>query len=170
MIKEELKIIPEPVKVSLNDGVFYLNQKTTIQVDLASKRNGEYLKQVLALLYGLNLAFEESFQNNEGKSSIILKTSNEKELNNSEKYSLLVSKENIIISATTSVGVFYGIQTLLQLIPHKTLNGDKISESSIPCVSIEDFPRFKWRGFMLDESRHFFGKKQVKKILDLMAL
>ncbi|TES94800.1 MAG: beta-N-acetylhexosaminidase [Promethearchaeota archaeon] len=170
MFEEELKIIPEPVEVSLNDGIFFLSQKTTIQADLTSTRNGEYLKQVLASQYGLNLAFEESSQNNEGKSSIILKTSNEKELNNSEEYSLLVSKENIIISATTSVGVFYGIQTLLQLIPNKALKGDKISELSIPCVSIEDFPRFKWRGFMLDEARHFFGKEVVKKILDIMAL
>ena len=171
MFEEELKIIPEPVKVSLNDGVFFLSQKTTIQADLTSTRNGEYLKQVLALLYGLNLAFEESSQNNDGKSSIILKTSNEKDLNNSEKYSLLVSKENINISATTSVGVFYGIQTLLQLIPNKALKGDKISLGfSIPCVAIEDFPRFKWRGFMLDEARHFFGKEVVKKIFDIMAL
>jgi len=51
MFEEELKIIPEPVKVSLIEGGFYLNQKTTIQVDLASTRNGEYLKQVLAFLY-----------------------------------------------------------------------------------------------------------------------
>ncbi|HUW89003.1 MAG TPA: beta-N-acetylhexosaminidase [Candidatus Nanopelagicaceae bacterium] len=171
MIEEELKIIPEPAKVSLNDGVFILSQKTTIQVDLTSTRNGEYLKQVITSKYGLNLAIEKSSQNNEGKNSIKLKTSNEKNLNNSEKYYLLVSRENIIISATTSIGVFYGIQTLIQLIPHKASKGDKVSlESSIPCVSIEDFPRFKWRGFMLDESRHFFGKKQVKKILDLMAL
>ncbi|MHA1487707.1 MAG: beta-N-acetylhexosaminidase, partial [Promethearchaeota archaeon] len=159
------------MKVSLNDGAFLLSQKTTIKVDLPSIRNGEYLKQVLSSQYGLNLVFEESSQNNERKNSIILKTSNEKELNNSEKYSLIVSRENITISATTSIGVFYGIQTLLQLIPHKAISGDKISsETSIPCVSIEDFPRFKWRGFMLDEARHFFGKKQVKKILDLMAL
>jgi len=171
MIEEDLKIIPKPVKVSLIEGVFYLNQKTTIQVDLASTRNGEYLKQVLALLYGLNLDFEESSQNNERKNSIILKTSNEKELNNSEKYSLLVSRENIIISAPTSIGVFYGIQTLLQLIHNKSLKGENISSGfSIPCVTIEDFPRFKWRGFMLDEARHFFGKEVVKKILDIMAL
>jgi len=171
MIREELKIIPEPVKVSLNDGVFFLNQKTTIQADLTSPKNGEYLKQVLALQYGLNLIFEDPLKNNEGKNSIILKPSKEKEQDNFEKYSLIVSNANIIISGTSAIGVFYGIQTLLQLIPHKTVKGDKISlEYSIPCVSIEDFPRFKWRGFMLDESRHFFGKKQVKKMLDLMAL
>ncbi|MHA1235819.1 MAG: beta-N-acetylhexosaminidase, partial [Promethearchaeota archaeon] len=171
MIEEYLKIIPEPVKVSLNEGVFLLSQKTTIQADLTCRNTGEYLKQELALKFQLNLVFEESSQNNEEKNAIILKTSKEKELNNSEKYSLIVSRENIIISAPTSSGVFYGIQTLLQLIPHKALEGDKISlEFSIPCVSIEDFPRFKWRGFMLDEARHFFGKKQVKKILDLMAL
>ena len=118
MIEEELKIIPEPVKVSLNDGVFLLSQKTTIQADLSSTKNGEYLKQLLALQYGLNLTFDEPSQNKERENSIILKTSNEKELSNSEKYSLLVSRENIIISATTSIGVFYGIQTLLQLIPN----------------------------------------------------
>jgi len=76
MIGEELKIITEPVKVSLKDGVFFLSQKTTIQTDLTSTRNGEYLKQVLASQYGLNLDFEKSSQNNKGKSSIILKTSN----------------------------------------------------------------------------------------------
>ncbi len=57
MIEEELKIIPEPVKVSLNNGVFFLSQKTTIQAVLLSTKPGEYLKQVLTSQYGLNLAF-----------------------------------------------------------------------------------------------------------------
>ena len=74
MSEEELKIIPEPVKVSLNDGVFLLSQKTTILGDLTSKGNGEYLKNVLALHYGLNIAFEEPSQNNERKNTIIFKT------------------------------------------------------------------------------------------------
>jgi len=89
-------------------------------VDLPSTRNGDYLKQVLSSQYALNLVFEEASQSNEGKNSIMLKASNEKELNNSEKYSLIVSRENITISATTSIGVFYGIQTLLSLV----LNGE----------------------------------------------
>ncbi|MHA1509397.1 MAG: hypothetical protein ACTSO6_11915, partial [Promethearchaeota archaeon] len=70
MIEEKLKIIPEPVKVSLNNGVFFLSQNTTIQVDITSTRNGKYLKQVLVLQYGFNLACEESSQNNEQKNSI----------------------------------------------------------------------------------------------------
>jgi hypothetical protein len=65
MIEKELKIIPKPVKVSLNDGVFLLSQKTTIQADLPSTSNGEYLKQVLALQYGFNLTVEESLRDNE---------------------------------------------------------------------------------------------------------
>ncbi len=80
-----------------------------------------------------------------------------------EGYKLRISKTGIIIESTSASGKFYAQQTLKQLM--------MLSEDgTIPCLEIEDAPRYKWRGFMLDESRHFFGKEKVKQILNQMAL
>lgn len=80
----------------------------------------------------------------------------------SESYTLLVSKDSIIITAPEYAGMFYAVQTLLQLAD--------FDKGRIPCVRIEDAPRFAWRGFMLDVSRHFFGFDFVKKQIDALAM
>jgi hexosaminidase len=84
-----------------------------------------------------------------------------------ESYTLQTSKEGIEIQAGSEKGVFYGLQTLKQLIFFSNHENEKII---IPYMTIEDGPRFGWRGIMLDESRHFFGPEKVKQLLDLMAL
>lgn len=84
-----------------------------------------------------------------------------------EAYSLNVSKDRITVSATTTSGVFYGLQTLRQLI---IFPENKNGSILIPCMTINDRPEFGWRGIMLDESRHFFGTETVKQLLDMMAL
>lgn len=86
------------------------------------------------------------------------------EILDSEAYRLMVSPAGITIEAGFPQGAFYGLQSLLQL-----LNGSK-SSAQLHCANIEDKPRYSWRGLMLDESRHFFGVRQVKQILDLMSL
>ena len=83
-----------------------------------------------------------------------------------EGYSLKVGKNGIDIAAADAAGFFYALQTLRQLLPLTPQS----APVSIECVEIEDSPRFGWRGFMLDEGRHIFGKDEVKKVLDLMAL
>lgn len=87
-------------------------------------------------------------------------------INGEEEYNLAVSPEDVTISGKTEKGVFYGTQTFLQMIlPYaKKKNSVKVSG-----VTINDYPRFKWRGIMLDESRHFFGVEFVKKLIDQMA-
>ncbi|HLO83135.1 MAG TPA: family 20 glycosylhydrolase, partial [Chitinophagaceae bacterium] len=80
-----------------------------------------------------------------------------------EGYELRVSQDAVQIKASTARGVFYGIQTFLQLIP---ANGSK----DIPAVTIQDAPRFPWRGLMLDVSRHFFTIDQVKRMIDQMVV
>lgn len=81
-----------------------------------------------------------------------------------EGYQLSISSERILITAAEGAGIFYGLQTLRQLLPAK-LEG----EIHLPCLEISDQPRFEWRGFMLDEARHFFGLQTVKRVLDWLA-
>jgi hexosaminidase len=82
-----------------------------------------------------------------------------------EGYQLEISTDSVRIQAATQAGLFYGMQTLRQLLPTEASN----REISIPCLSIVDKPRFGWRGFMLDEARHFFGMETIKKVLDWLA-
>ena len=170
MTLKELNIIPEPVNISSKEGAFTLNEQTLILTDLNLKKIAEQLKEILLSTLGLNIAIKEDLQTKESNNIIILKTVNNEKQLNQEGYNLIVSQDHIEISASTPNGVFYGIQTMRQLIPLETI-GNKSSnlEISLPCVVIEDYPRFKWRGFMLDVGRHFFTKSEVKKILDLMA-
>jgi len=171
MTPKELNIIPEPVNISSKEGAFTLNEKTLILTDLKLKAIAEQLKQILLSTLGLNLVIKEASQTKETNNIIILKTvKNEKQLNH-EGYTLIVSQDRIEILAPTPNGVFYGIQTMRQLIPLKIIGAKDIDlKLSIPCVVIEDYPRFQWRGFMLDVARHFFDKDEIKKVLDLMAL
>jgi len=89
-----------------------------------------------------------------------------------EGYSLTVAPKNITIEAAASAGAFYGVQTLRQLLPMEIFSPNKVerTEWSIPCIEIFDKPRFKWRGMMLDSSRHFFAPAYVKRYLDNIAL
>ncbi len=83
---------------------------------------------------------------------------------NPEEYRLTVSPAGIVVEAGCANGCFYGLQSAFQLINSAGTGGP------IPCAVIRDVPRYGWRGLMLDESRHFIGKAEVKKLLDLMAL
>ncbi len=163
-------IIPKPVKITPEDGVFIIDDKTTILTDSKLKKNAEFLKQLLSPATGFNLSINNVTSKEEDNNVIILKIIDDHRTLDSEGYILQVSHTNVNISATSPSGVFYGIQTLRQLLPPEIeSSSEKNLEWAIPCVKIEDNPRFSWRGFMLDESRHFFGKEEVMKILDQMA-
>ncbi|MCG6914267.1 beta-N-acetylhexosaminidase, partial [bacterium BMS3Abin03] len=170
MILKELNLIPEPVNISLKEGTFTLNEQTLILIEGKLKNIAEQLKQFFSLKLGLNINIEEDNQIKEHPNVITLKTFNDEKKLDYEGYKLLVSQDRIEIVSSTPKGVFYGTQTLRQLIsPNITDNKNESSVFCIPCVDIEDYPRFQWRGFMLDEARHFFGKEVVKSILDVLA-
>lgn len=83
-----------------------------------------------------------------------------------EAYRLNISDRQIQITASTNIGLFYGLQSLLQIaLTNSTANGFRVQQGTI-----QDSPRYPWRGLMLDESRHFFGKEKVKQLLDWMAI
>jgi hexosaminidase len=82
-----------------------------------------------------------------------------------EGYQLDINPEGIAIQAAGQSGLFYGMQTLKQLLPAE----GSVDKIHLPCMSIVDKPRFGWRGFLLDEARHFFGMETIKKVLDWLA-
>ncbi len=84
---------------------------------------------------------------------------------NNEGYDLRISPKNLSLKATQMAGIFYGLQTLRQLLPVSF----SASSYAVPALHIQDQPRFGWRGLMLDVSRHFFDKAFVKKYIDQMA-
>jgi hexosaminidase len=86
-----------------------------------------------------------------------------------EGYSLTVAPEGVMIRAGSSAGLFYGAQSCLQLLSIPGETAGQRTNWLIPCVHIEDQPRFRWRGMMLDVSRHFFTKEEVERLLDEMA-
>ena len=106
------------------------------------------------------------FKKSERKgANLILEISRENQTSGNEVYLLKITPKLIQITASSDTGLFYGLQSMLQMAVSKPL----LSGFQIPCGIIQDHPKYPWRGLMLDESRQFFGKKKVKQLLDWMA-
>ena len=90
-----------------------------------------------------------------------------------EGYVLTVNEKDVEIRFSTSAGCYYALQSFMKMLPPNVilgLEGEKKAEYSVPCVTIQDEPRFSYRGFMLDVSRHFFTVEEIKKVLDIMSI
>jgi hexosaminidase len=165
---EELTIIPMPAKAVLNTGNFAITKNTVIYCNSKELSTvAEYLVTKIAGATGFNLQIKEG--SGKGINFEISGTS-DSTLGN-EGYKLQVTPKNVVLTANKANGVFYGIQSLLQMLPPqiKSSSLQKDVEWKIPCVEIEDTPRFPWRGLMLDVSRHFFAKEEVKAYIDQLA-
>ncbi len=172
-------IIPLPQKMEMHEGVFVLRPqggvfhgRTKILVDSAMQETGQYLASRLAKSTGRAFAVNNTPQTDLVNNAILLTTSGAKADLGPEGYELVVEPGGVVIRAIDPAGAFYGVQSLLQLLPPEVFADHPAAgvEWIIPCVHIEDQPRFKWRGFMLDVSRHFFTKTEVEQILDATAL
>ncbi|NHJ04566.1 MAG: beta-N-acetylglucosaminidase [Candidatus Heimdallarchaeota archaeon] len=163
-----ITIIPEPVELIIKNGSFKLKEDTSIYADKEISILSNFLREKFTPSTG----FLFSNMNQQKNNQIQLKLAKSNWNLSDEGYILHIKKEIIEIIAKKSEGIFYGIQTLRQLLPPEIENQKiiKNTEWIIPCVEVKDYPRYNWRGFMLDEARHFMGKAIVKKILDLMAL
>ncbi|MFX1488799.1 MAG: beta-N-acetylhexosaminidase, partial [Promethearchaeota archaeon] len=167
-----IAIIPEPVSLSLSKGEFILNSDTSLRSDKSLLSVSEHLKEFLSHNKHFNLDIKEFEGGPIHENSINLILSDVENKIDNEGYLLEITTQNIQINASSPAGAFYAFQTLRQLLPIE-LESNKLvndSECRLSCLKIEDFPRFSWRGYMLDEARHFHGKEVVKKLLDLMAL
>ena len=158
-------IIPQPVSITEKTGHFTLTETTSVIT------HGDSLAQPAAWLTSqLHLK-----QGGGGKQRILLEIISDKTLR-AEGYFLQVTPSTIRIQSASPAGIFYGMQTLLQLLPADAAQGasapaapEGASTPAIPCVDITDYPRFGWRGLMLDVSRHFFTKQEVEQYIDQMA-
>ncbi len=175
-------IIPLPEQMQVNGGVFTLcptpppsgvpaHVTTKILVDGASQATGQYLAALLLRSTGYQFQIATNAGVSAVKGAILLTTVNAKSLG-AEGYELTVVPDSVVIRAPAQAGVFYGVQSLLQLLPPQIMSLRPVVgvNWTAPCVYIQDQPRFSWRGYMMDEARHFFGKQEVKKFLDAMAL
>jgi len=168
-IKNEIAIIPQPVKVVTNAGNFILPKNVTIQ----SPAGNDFKETVAFLKNKLSAATGVSVMNAAASTATIKLLLNKKqnEVIGKEGYHLVVSPKNIMIEANEPAGLFYGVQTLIQLFPKEIESTTPVKNIKwqAPCVDITDYPRFGWRGLMFDVARHFFTKEDVKKYIDQMV-
>jgi len=152
--QEQVRVIPYPAEV-------------TMQAETCKLKSGQKIHYLDASLYKEAAFLEKKLADLNYKMKVIpskkaakgINLSLNNRLQNKEGYQLIIAPKQVLIKGGSPAGVFYGIQTLLQ----QLTNGD------LRCGTIEDAPRYEWRGYMLDEARHFSGEKRVKQILDLMA-
>lgn len=158
-----MNVIPEPVSIKLQKGnkSFVFDKNICFKYDLADtlqEASVTLFQKQLKDIIGLVPSINENLPSKE----ITLQINDVLSLPK-EGYVLSVMENSILIEAANSAGLLYGLQTLLQLIP---LDGSL----EIPLLKITDYPRLSWRGFMLDVSRHFFDKKYILKLLDVLAM
>jgi len=146
--------------------------ETRIYTDASSRSNGEYLAAQLRTSTGYKLAVETVAQSEPVPGTVLITTMKADAARGPEGYEIIVGTNSVVIRAPEQAGSFYGVQTLLQLLPPEIFATQAVAgvNWALPCVQIEDQPRFKWRGMMLDVSRHFFSKEEVKEVLDILAL
>jgi hexosaminidase len=168
-----LAIIPLPQRVELRTGTFKVTTATRVYTDVASRETGAFLVDRLRQSTGYPFTISSRIPSIAAlKDGIVLSTLGANTNVVPEGYALTVTPDTVLIRAPTQAGLFYGVQTLFQLFPPVIFSTNLVTnvDWQIPCVHIEDWPRFKWRGFMLDVSRHFFNKSEVETILDTIAI
>jgi len=167
--KEHVAIIPEPVSITQSEGQYVLPKNIIV----ATSINPE-MKQAIATLKGLSIPTGNhvTVLNSAAKPAIRLMINAKNDtLIGDEGYYLSVTKKGVVIRANKPAGLFYGTQTLMQLLPKEIVSDKRVSGVSwaMPLVQITDYPRFKWRGLMFDVSRHFFTKAEVEEYIDNMS-
>ncbi len=156
--QNQLSLIPAPVSSEIYNGHFYLSSSTKIYADSPSQlSNASLFISFLKTNFNLNIS---TTSNAVDRNVISLLSDTSKK----EGYQLNIDKNRIRISGDDA-GVFYGLQSLIQLLNNPSKNGFKIQ-----CAEILDYPRYQWRGMHLDVCRHFFPKDFVKKYIDILAL
>src|SRR5438034_9317276 len=169
---QSVSIIPLPVSVATKTGSFTVTSKTTIELSSTgtdASRVARFLSQAIATPAGFKVPVTNKRVSGNVIRLSILNTP-DKTLGD-EGYKLSVTQNAVNLSANKPAGLFYGVQTILQLLPREIESKTAMKNISwaIPAVEITDYPRFGWRGLMFDVSRHFFTKQDVKDFIDDMV-
>ena len=158
-----INIVPKPNHIETGEGTFTLNSKTALIISSENSAIGEILQEKL----GFKLRTQKR-----AKINYVVFKIDTNQVKKTEGYQLTSNKNGVIITASSQRGLFYGLQSLLQLFPSEVekKGAKNIKTWTIPAVSITDAPQFVWRGMHLDVCRHFFSVDFIKKQLDLMAM
>ncbi len=174
---DDMALVPWPQQVQRMDGSFMLTARTRICADWASRRTAAFFAQRLGRSTGYASKLHWRISADALPNSILFTRKDASPRLGAEGYELVVTTNCIVIRAPAQAGLFYGGQTLLQLLSFPERAGADmpvgpagLTRLVAPCVRITDWPRFPWRGLMLDVSRHFFNKAEVETILDEMAV
>ncbi len=171
--EQTISVIPKPLSLKMDGGTFLMTTSTNVSYGGGSKELQAIAEQLAAKLSAATGMAISATSQKGGKSAgdaIALKLVDDAKLG-PEGYRLNVTTKGIQIEASAAAGVFYGVQTLYQLMPaevERAYTGSTVVWS-VPCVRIEDKPRFSWRGMHLDVGRHFFSKDSVKRYIDMIA-
>ena len=165
-------VIPQPEKMEVREGAFTFGPRTTIVVTADTHREGEYLARLLAPATGWDLTVRESSPSSDAANCVVLRIVSNKDSLGPEGYELRIVKDRVLVEAATATGVFYACQTLSQLLP-AAVESECVTTGvdwTVPCVEVEDKPRYRWRGLMLDPGHNFLTKELTKRYIDVMAL
>ena len=162
----ELGLIPQPQEIKLQKGAFVFSKETRLVSINNIGENGSIGLELMDYIWNNLNSIRLGEMGTSSVNTLIIEQVSVNELPNDEAYILTISSENIHIKASSQNGLFYGIQTLLQLFPTVI---DKEKEYVLPALHIKDSPQFKWRGSHLDVCRHFYPKAFIKKYIDLLA-
>ena len=157
-----INLIPQPIDIKQSTGSYLLSNAATISFNKPESHHvAEMLKQKLTTPTGYAFKVQQGVA---GAIQLNLNSSPNAEIGK-EGYVLEVTPRGVVISANQTAGLFYGMQSLIQLLP-KEIESKTATKAtwSIPSVKITDYPRFGWRGIMLDVSRHFFTKERSQNV------
>ena len=163
----QINIIPKPKSVQLTRGLpFEFNYKTKIvATDEGSRKLAGYLNDYLLKFYGFKIEYTGNPKKNLKNAIIFEKLSAQGNIPSDEDYSINITKDTIKIGARGDAGMFYGLQSFLQMLPPKIEKG----KAKIFAVEILDQPRFQYRGMHLDVGRHYMPVEFIKKYIDLLS-
>lgn len=158
----QAELIPKPQELNILNGDFILPSEVSIKSSGVSDNLVTYLKDYIKELYEIKFVENGS----KGIPSITLELDKNIFTTKSEAYTLKINSDEIVITASEEIGMFYGIQSLFQLLPKNVPTSETIK---IQSCQITDYPRFSWRGLNLDCSRHFMTKDFIKRYIDILA-
>jgi len=165
-----ISIVPYPARLERRGGSFALTRATVIVADAPLRRQARQLATFLAPATGFDLAVRTGAAPRGSRIELRLDRTLQRS-SGLEGYRLSATRDAVIIRAASAAGAFYGMQTLRQLLPPDIFRGGEVKrEWKIPGITIEDYPRYSWRGMHLDVARHFQPKEFVRKYIDLLAL
>lgn len=166
---EGINIIPQPVELTQSEGSFTINANTVlVPTSELAAQSVAYLASKIKSSTGYNLTISK-----DRPTTNFIEIGVNPELGiKKEGYTLTSTTEGVVINGVDDTGAFYGVQTLLQLLPAQIESTQKVTDTqwALPLVAIKDSPRYEYRGIMLDVCRHFMDVDFLKKQLDVFAM